>query len=137
MSRQPARKRGPIGKPRSSRRSVGLDKAAHARGLAERARSLRAAWNRLTQHHVIVGAACSCGGTAGHIQRAEIEDGLIAYLRAKYPDAAQILDPDQSQTLTVDVLLERLAGRLLANAAAMALLLDIERTLESVDDLRR
>jgi hypothetical protein len=87
-------------------------------------------WTRLAQGHVLIGGGnCSCGLGAGSLRIADFEQQILDYLRAKHPAAAK--------APSVNALLGLLAARP-ANGdigATLSLLSDLNRTLESFDEV--
>lgn len=89
-------------------------------------------WTTLAQGHVLFGAAgCSCGVAAPGVSVQDLEDQILQYLRGKYPAAAK--------PANVAALLRAIAADPPGadGDASLALLSDLECTLESFDELHR
>jgi len=88
-------------------------------------------WTTLAQGHVLFGGAgCSCGVAAPGVSVQDLEDQILEYLRGKYPAAAK--------PANVAALLRAIAAQPAgAETESLALLGDLERTLESFEELHR
>ena len=102
-------------------------------------------WTRLAQGHVMFGSGCSCGvGTGVRLQ--DFEHQILDYLHAKYSAAG---DPAivnllreragyrEGEAGSVTALLRAIATQGVRNGGHLALLTDLERSLDSFDELHR
>jgi len=105
----------------SSRAKRGISAAVEATRLLGK-------WTRLAQGHVMFGAGCSCGlGVAG-LRLADFEPQILDYLKTKH---------GVSSFATVPDLLRSIATRRQESGTELALLVDLERSLDSFDDLHQ
>lgn len=88
-------------------------------------------WTRLAQGHVLVGGGCSCGLTAASLRIEEFEQQILDFLKGKHDVAAR--------SASVAELLRAIAtqGESADPGRALAVLADLDRTLESFDKLHR
>ena len=87
-------------------------------------------WTRLAQGHVLVGGGCSCGLVGANMRIEDFEQQIIDYLRGKHGAA---VNSDRIATV-----LQSIAKPTSADAQkSLALLDDLNRTLESFDELHR
>jgi hypothetical protein len=85
-------------------------------------------WTTLAQGHIVFGGAgCSCGVAAPAVGVQDLEDQILEYLRGKYASARNMA--------SVAALLRAIAAQ--PAAESLAVLADLERTLESFDELHR
>ena len=88
-------------------------------------------WTRIAQGHVLIGGGCSCGLTAASLRVEDFEQQILDFLKGKHDVAAksasvaELLRAIATQRASVD------RGR------ALAVLADLDRTLESFDQLHR
>ncbi|HZQ74117.1 MAG TPA: hypothetical protein VFB08_14465 [Burkholderiales bacterium] len=106
-------------------------KRKRARDPRVEAMRLLGKWTTLGQGHVVFGGAgCSCGVAAPGVSVQDLEEQILEYLRGKYPAAAG--------PANVAALLRAIAAQPAGvEAESLALLGDLERTLESFDELHR
>lgn len=89
-------------------------------------------WTTLARGHVFVGGGgCSCGVGGASLAIQDFEQQILHYLGGKYPAVAE--------SATVPDLLRAIAARPAHDDAnrSLALLTDLERTLESFEELHR
>lgn len=89
-------------------------------------------WTTLAQGHVLVGGAgCSCGLAAGSLAIKDFEEQILDYLRGKYTA--------MEKSESVGDVLRAIAARQADSepGESAALLADLDRTLESFEDLHR
>ncbi len=88
-------------------------------------------WTRLAQGHVLIGAGgCSCGLAADSLRIEDFEQQILDYLRAGYREAGK--------AERIATLLQSIAQTAGGDASeSLALLADLDRTLESFDELHR
>ena len=88
-------------------------------------------WTRLSQGHVVLGGAgCSCGFGGANVRIDDFEQQILDYLRTKYAAA-------KSDTIAA-LLREIAAGAAHGESEQLlGLLADLNRTLESFDELHR
>jgi hypothetical protein len=86
-------------------------------------------WTRIAQGHILVGGGCSCGVAAASLRIEDFEQQIMDYLKGKHAIAAE--------SASVADLLRAMAGQRPGAGAgeALALLADLDRTLESFDTL--
>jgi hypothetical protein len=80
-------------------------------------------WTRLAQGHMPLGAGCSCGAPALTVRMTDLERDILYYIGIRYPTA---------RTSSIAELL-----RGMATAPDEHLLGDLERSLESFEDMHR
>lgn len=99
--------------------------AAKKLSAAVEATRLLGKWTKLAQGHVVFGAGCSCGVGFGNLQLKDFEPQILDYLRTRHAvgDFAGIPE-----------LLRSIATK---GGEPLALLADLERSLESFDELHR
>jgi len=85
-------------------------------------------WTRLAQGHVMFGAGCSCGLGVPGLRLADFEPQILDYLRTKHGLGGFAGVPD---------LLRSVATRREERPADLALLSDLERSLDSFDELHQ
>ena len=87
-------------------------------------------WTRLAQGHVLVGGGCSCGVVGANLRIEDFEQQILDYLRGKHAAAVQ--------SDRIASLLQSIARPASGDAGkSLALLDDLNRTLESFDELHR
>lgn len=87
-------------------------------------------WTRLSQGHVMIGGTgCSCGVGGANVRIDDFEQQILDYLGRKYAVAAK--------TDSIAALLRAMAAAPAHGDAgqSLALLADLNRTLESFDEL--
>ena len=105
----------------SSRAKRGISAAVEATRLLGK-------WTRLAQGHVMFGAGCSCGVGFTNLRLQDFEPQILDYLRTKH---------GVSEFRTVADLLRSIATKGDATGRPLALLADLERSLDSFDKLHR
>ena len=88
-------------------------------------------WTRLSQGHVVLGSAgCSCGFGGANVRIDDFEQQILDYLRTKYAAA---------KSDSIAALLRGIASGPAHGDAGqlLSLLADLNRTLESFDELHR
>jgi len=104
----------------SSRAKRGISAAVEATRLLGK-------WTQLAQGHVTFGAGCSCGLGFANLRLADFEPQILDYLKTKHGVSGFAGVPD---------LLRSIVKQGEGNER-MALLSDLERSLESFDELHR
>lgn len=95
---------------------------------ATRALRLLGRWGALSRAHVSFALGCSCGLGAPATRITDFEQDLLDYLRSKHP----------FEYRSLDALLRGIAGSGAARGAGVqSLLSDLERALESFEELHR
>ena len=87
-------------------------------------------WTRLAQGHVLVGGGCSCGVVGANVRIEDFEQQILDYLRSKHGAAVHA---DRIANLLQSIAKPRGGD----GHKALALLDDLNRTLESFDELHR
>jgi hypothetical protein len=102
--------------------------AAKKLSAAVEATRLLGKWTRLAQGHVMFGAGCSCGIGLANLRLADFEPQILDYLKTKHGVAgfAGVAD-----------LLRSIAMKGEGRGDPLALLADLERSLDSFDELHR
>jgi hypothetical protein len=85
-------------------------------------------WTRLAQGHVVFGAGCSCGAGFGSVQLADFEPQILDYLKTKHGVGG---------LASVSELLRSIVKEGQEGDRRLALLADLERSLDSFDQLHR
>jgi len=85
-------------------------------------------WTRLAQGHVMFGAGCSCGVGFTNLRLADFEPQILDYLRTRHGVSGFADIPDLLRTIAKEG--EKGDSRL-------ALLTDLERSIDSFDELHR
>jgi len=96
-------------------------------------------WTKLAQGHVMFGAGCSCGVGVG-VRLQDFEPQILDYLHAKHGAAAvERAGYRQGEAGSVTALLRAIAtqGAVEQPADQIALLADLERSIDSFDELHR
>ena len=83
-------------------------------------------WTRLAQGHVVFGAGCSCGVGFGNLRLQDFEPQILDYLKTKHGVGG---------FATIAELLRSIAVRKQERGEELALLADLERSLESFEEL--
>lgn len=104
-----------------------ISKRKRARDPRIEAVHLLGKWTGLAQGHVLIGGNCSCGFAASNLQVGDFEEQILDYLNGRYPAAAK--------SGSIADLLRGIATE--PTADSLALLSDLDRTLESFDELHR
>jgi hypothetical protein len=99
-------------------------------------------WTKLAQGHVMFGAGCSCGvGVgAGSVKLQDFEQQILDYLHAKHGAAAvERAGYREGEAGSVMALLRAIATQAAVEqpAGQLALLADLERSIDSFDELHR
>jgi len=86
-------------------------------------------WTKLAQGHVMFGSGCSCGVSFGNLRPADFEPQILEYVKAKHGVSgfAGVADLLRSIVKRSE---EKHGGQL-------ALLADLERSIDSFDELHR
>ena len=104
-------------------------------------------WGRVAQGHVAFGGGCSCGGGMGPVHMSDMEIHVMDYLAAKYSGNAAIQSllagragykPNEAGNL--GEVLKAIATRsaeAVTNEDQLAMLADLERSIESLDEITR
>jgi hypothetical protein len=85
-------------------------------------------WTKLAQGHVMFGAGCSCGVGFANLRLADFEPQILDYLKTKHGAAG---------FAGVAELLRSIATKGDASAKPLELLADLERSMDSFDELHR
>jgi hypothetical protein len=101
---------------------------AKKQSAAVEATRLLGKWTRLVQGHVMFGAGCSCGVGFANLRLADFEPQILDYLKTKHGVAgfAGVAD-----------LLRSIATKGGVRGEQLALLADLERSLDSFEELHR
>jgi hypothetical protein len=102
--------------------------AAKKLSAAVEATRLLGRWTRLAQGHVMFGAGCSCGLGFANLRLADFEPQILDYLKTKHGVSGFAGVPD---------LLRSIATRSEEGAQPLTLLADLERSIDSFDELHR
>ncbi|HET7766427.1 MAG TPA: hypothetical protein VFK92_15175 [Burkholderiales bacterium] len=105
----------------SSRAKRGISAAVEATRLLGK-------WTRLAQGHVVFGAGCSCGLGGAGLRLADFEPQILDYLKAKH---------GVGEFGAVPELLRSIATRKEQRSGELAVLADLERSIDSFDELHR
>jgi len=110
-----------------------------------KAMSLLGRWGRVAQGHVAFGGGCSCGGGMGPVHMSEMEIHVMDYLAAKYSGntAVQSLLVERAgykpnEAGNIGEILKAIATRsveAVKNEDQLAMLADLERSIESLDEI--
>ena len=84
-------------------------------------------WTKLAQGHVVFGAGCSCGVGFANLRLEDFEPQILEYLKSKH---------DVGGHAGVSELLRSIA-RQGDGKGGLALLADLERSIDSFDELHR
>jgi hypothetical protein len=101
---------------------------AKKQSAAVEATRLLGKWTRLAQGHVMFGAGCSCGVGFANLRLADFEPQILDYLKTQHGVAgfAGVAD-----------LLRSIATKGGVRGEQLALLADLERSLDSFEELHR
>ncbi|MSQ18740.1 MAG: hypothetical protein EXR39_04090 [Betaproteobacteria bacterium] len=94
-------------------------------------------WTRLSAGHIALGAGCLCGASFGALQPSDYDEQIVAFLVGRHPRIKAI---DHAR---LDQLLRAIANGAVARDASLtppecqALLGDVERSLDSFDEVHR
>ncbi len=110
-----------------------------------KAMSLLGRWGRVAQGHVAFGGGCSCGGGMGPVHMSEMEIHVMDYLAAKYAGNAAIQSllveqagyrPNEAGNLgeVLKAIAMRSVGAI-KNEDQLSMLADLERSIESLDEI--
>ena len=102
--------------------------AAKKLSAAVEATRLLGKWTKLAQGHVMFGAGCSCGVGFTNLRLQDFEPQILDYLKTKHGVAG---------FAGVAELLRSIATQGDAPGKPLALLADLERSLDSFDELHR
>jgi hypothetical protein len=114
-----------------------------------RAMQLLGRWTRLAQGHIAFGGGCSCCGEFGNLQVKDMEQHILDYLDTKYRAAkvegvsrllAERAGYRAGESGSIAELLRAMAGpgeQPLAAAQQQDLLSDLERSIDSLDEMMR
>jgi len=101
--------------------------AAKKLSAALEATRLLGRWTKLAQGHVMFGAGCSCGAGFGNLQLADFEPQILDYLKTKHGVGGYAGVPDLLRSIVKES----------EGTERLALLADLERSLDSFDELHR
>jgi len=87
-------------------------------------------WTKLAQGHVMFGSGCSCGVGFANLRLADFEPQILEYLKTKHGVSGFSGVPDLLRSIVKQSEGEKDGGRLV-------LLADLERSLDSFDELHR
>jgi hypothetical protein len=94
-------------------------------------------WTKLAQGHVMFGTGCSCGVGVG-VRLQDFEQQILDYLNARHGAAAvEGAGYREGETGSVTALLRAVATQRAGNGGHLPLLADLERSLDSFDELHR
>ena len=96
-------------------------------------------WTKLAQGHVMFGSGCSCGVAMG-VRLQDFEQQILDYLHAKHGAAAvERAGYRQGEAGSVTALLRAIAMQSAVEqpAGQLAMLADLESSIESFDELHR
>lgn len=88
-------------------------------------------WTQLARQHVVTGSGCACGPGFGGLQMQDFEEQLLDYLRTRHGTAVI--------GRSIPEVLRGFTGSEsgIPHPAQKALLADLERSLESFDEVHR
>ena len=104
--------------------------AAKKLSAALEATRLLGKWTKLAQGHVMFGSGCSCGMGFGNLRLQDFEPQIFEYLQTKHHVAGFTAITD-----LLRVIAKQSEGRKIGEQ--LALLADLERSLDSFDELHR
>jgi hypothetical protein len=104
--------------------------AAKKLSAALEATRLLGKWTKLAQGHVIFGAGCSCGLGLANLRLADFEPQILEYLKTKHGVDGFTGVPDLLRSIVKSREGEKHGGQL-------AFLADLERSIDSFDELHR
>jgi hypothetical protein len=105
-------------------------RAKRGNSAAVEATRLLGKWTKLAQGHVMFGAGCSCGVGFANLRLADFEPQILDYLRTRHNVSTFA---GVAELLRSIVIRDRAEG----NSGQLALLADLERSLDSFDELHR
>src|SRR5882672_3957707 len=114
-------------------------KSAGTLSTALEATRLLGKWTKVAQGHVMFGSGCSCGVGVG-VRLEDFEQQILDYLHAKHGAAAVgQASYEEGKAGSVTALLRAIAtqGAVEQPAGQLALLADLERSIDSFDELHR
>jgi hypothetical protein len=103
-------------------------KPAAARSAAVEAVRLLGRWTRLAQGHAMFGAGCSCGVGVANLRLADFEPQILDYLKTRHGVGGFAAVTDLLRSIVIQ------GG---GPGEPLALLADLERSLDSFDELHR
>ena len=86
-------------------------------------------WQRIASGHVAFGAGCSCGGASTSVRVQDYEQDILGFLKGRHGSGAQ--------AATIAELLAAIGRRRGAQAETLALLADLERSIDSFEEMHR
>jgi hypothetical protein len=104
--------------------------AAKKLSAALEATRLLGKWTKLARGHVMFGSGCSCGVGFGNLRLQDFEPQILEYLRAKHGDSGHTAITELLRAIATQD-----SGK--ESSARLALLSDLERSLDSFDELHR
>lgn len=127
---------------RGAIRSLGLNRVSKKQSTSSdrmrvQAMQLLGRWTRLSAGHIALGAGCLCGASFGALQPSDYDEQIVAFLVGRHPRIKAI---DHAR---LDQLLRAIANGAVARDASLtppecqALLGDVERSLDSFDEVHR
>jgi len=87
-------------------------------------------WSKLAQGHVMFGSGCSCGVGFGNLRLADFEPQILEYLKTKHLVSGFAGVPDLLRSIVKQ-------SEDAEHGLQLALLADLERSIDSFDDLHR
>jgi len=87
-------------------------------------------WTKLAQGHVMFGSGCSCGVGFANLRLADFEPQILEYLKTTHGVSGFSGIPDLLRSIVKQSEGEKHGGQL-------ALLTDLERSIDSFDELHR
>ena len=96
-----------------------------AKQTAVEAMRLLGRWQRLCAGHVVFGAGCSCGSATASVRVQDFEQDLLGFLQGRHRRSAA----------SIAELLTALARQKAAAGGALALLADLDRSLDSFEEM--
>jgi hypothetical protein len=100
--------------------------AAKKLSAAVEATRLLGKWTKLAQGHVVFGAGCSCGIGTANLHLADFEPQILDYLKTKHGAGGFAGVPELLRSIAKG-----------EGDKQLALLADLERSLDSFDELHR
>jgi hypothetical protein len=104
--------------------------AAKKLSAALEATRLLGKWTKLAQGHVVFGSGCSCGVGFGNLRLQDFEPQILEYLRGKHGDSGHTAITELLRAIATQD-----SGK--ESSTRLALLSDLERSLDSFDELHR
>ncbi len=94
-------------------------------------------WTKVAQGHVMFGSGCSCGVGVG-VRLQDFEQQILDYLHARHGAAAvERAGYREGEAGSVTALLRAIATQGASDDGHLALLVDLQRSLDSFDELHR